>query len=60
MHEFSLLYDFYIGSTRSLVGVADLEFNFVTHNGSGCSFHVTNMNEDVVGLSLDIDEAEAS
>lgn len=55
-----LLHNLNIGGSRTLVGVTDLEFNFVAHSWSGRSFHVTDMNEDIVGLPLDIDEAEAT
>ncbi len=65
MHGMVLVNVFYLGKfdingARSLVGVADFEFDVVACVRADKAFHVTDVDEDVVRLILDIDKAEAA
>jgi hypothetical protein len=50
----------HVDGAGSSVGFTDIEFDCVSQLWVGVVIHISYMDEDVVGLSLNIDEAEAT
>ena len=57
---FERLRNYYVNCSRSLIALPDVELDLVANRGAGKPFDIASVDEYVVGLSVDVDEAVSS